>query len=74
MATISWPACRSNNRPWSSFSPVAGFVEWGEVNLAYPPWHLGSGTPCRNDGLFLDLMALFLELACRNNKNVPETH
>ncbi len=50
------------------------YPEYREVNLAYPPWHLGSGTPCRNDGLFLDLMALFLELACRNNKNVPETH
>ena len=34
------------------------YPEHREVNLACPPWPLGSGIPCRNDGFFLNLMAV----------------
>ena len=34
------------------------YPEHREVNLARPPWPLGSGIPCRNDGFFLNLMAV----------------
>ncbi len=34
------------------------YPEHREVNLARPPWPIGSGTPCRNDGFFLNLMAV----------------
>ena len=34
------------------------YPEHGEVNLARPPWPQGSGIPCRNDGFFLNLMAV----------------
>jgi len=43
------------------------YPEHREVNLVCPPWPLGSGIPCRNDGLFLNLMAV--KLAPRNEKN-----
>ena len=33
------------------------YPEHREVNLARPPWPLGSGIPCRNDGFFLNLVA-----------------
>ena len=36
------------------------YPEHREVNLVRPPWPLGSGIPCRNDGFFLNLMAVTL--------------
>jgi len=33
-----------------------------EVNLVCHPWHLCSGNPCRNDVVFLNLMAVTLLL------------
>ncbi|MCX7108717.1 MAG: hypothetical protein NTX45_01050, partial [Proteobacteria bacterium] len=30
------------------------YPEHREVNLVCPPWHLGSGNPCRNDVVFLN--------------------
>ena len=34
------------------------YPEHREVNVGRPPWRLGSGNPCRNDGQNLDLAAL----------------
>ena len=34
------------------------YPEHREVNLARPPWPLGSGIPYWNDGVFLNLMAV----------------
>jgi len=45
------------------------YPEHREVNLVCPPWHLGSGNPCRNDVVFLNLMAVALE---HGNQNKPE--
>ena len=36
------------------------YPEHREVNLARPPWPLGSGSPRQNDGFFLNLMAVTL--------------
>ena len=38
------------------------YPEHRDVNLSRPPWHLGSGIPRRNDGFFLNLMAVKLLL------------
>ena len=38
------------------------YPEHREVNLARPPWPLGSGIPYWNDGVFLNLMAVKQEL------------
>ena len=42
------------------------YPEHREVNLVCPPWQLGSGNPCRNDEIFLNLMAVTL---LRGNAN-----
>ena len=42
------------------------YPEHREVNLACPPWTLGSGIPCRNDGFFLNLMAVSWSLGTSN--------
>ena len=41
------------------------YPEHREVNLARPPWPLGSGIPYWNDGVFLNLMAVKLLLGNR---------
>gem|GEM_PF-2160575 len=39
-----------------------------DADNLYHPWSLGSGDPCRNDALFLNLMAVTQSVGTRTSK------
>ena len=52
------------------------YPEHREVNLVRPPWPLGSGIPCRNDGFFLKVISnnesTKTEMNCpRKSRTIP---